>query len=507
MRRRFTSSMTFRLLMTWLALSLASFAWAAATPLGASPDEPAHIIKAASVAHGQFIGEPTTAPAVTKVQVPAGLAQAGAWPCYAFHPHVSAGCMFEPTDGLAMTDATTSAGLYDPVYYALVGWPSTFIADSTAAVLAMRAVSGILVSFFLAFVYIGLLTLTRPLIAGLAFFAALTPMVLFLSSAVNPNALEIGAGAALLVGLLWAAGARSTAADAAPPRAVLVVVAVAGILLANARGISPLWMALIAVIVFIAVPWERLKYLLSTWRVRITVIALALGVAGAGAWLLATGTLGAMGTFPGAGKVGPLEAFVVMLVARSADPGLIGVFGWLDTAAPALVYVIWCVLLGGIALVAVLVSRGRELRVTLVAAGIFLLGPAVVQALSVRNSGYIWQGRYSIILLVCAVIVAAIAIERSIAELPAESMVVRRGVPIIAALVLLGQLYAFVGTMARYAGGSQASMLKPFTSPEWAPPGGAVVWTALLVASLAVPLFFWLTDVRREAIRTERIPV
>lgn len=501
MPKKFTSSIAYRFLIAWLGLSLASFAWAASTPLGASPDEPAHVIKAASVAHGQFIGEPTDAPAVTRVQVPAGLAQAGAWPCYAFHPEVSAGCMFKPADGLKMTDADTSAGLYNPAYYALVGWPSVFIADSTVAVLTMRAVSGVIVSFFLAFVFVGLFVLTRPLVAGVAFFAALTPMVLFLSSAINPNAIEIGTGAALLVGLLWAARGRAGDGDSPPSRCVLVVVAIAGLLLANARGISPLWMALIAALVFVLVPWPRLKYLLGRWDVRATIIVLGLGVIGAGAWLLATGTLGAMGSFPGAGKVGPFEAFIVMLVTRSADPGLIGVFGWLDTFAPALVYLIWSVLLGGVVVLALLVARARELRGTVLAIGIFLLGPAVVQALSVRNSGYIWQGRYSLILLVCAVIIAAIAISRWSAR--PSSTIARRAVPIVAVMLLLGQVYALVGALARYAGGSQASIFKPFTSPEWSPPGGAIVWVALFVVGLALPLLLWFSQ-SRGVTRTER---
>lgn len=502
MRRSFNPTVV-RFLIVWVALSVASFSWAIATPLGATPDEPAHIVKAASVAQGQLIGEPTDAPAVTLVQVPAGLAASSAWTCYAFNPSVSAACIDEPVDGLELTDAATSAGLYNPTYYALVGWPSTFIADSTTAVLTMRAVSAAIVSFLLAFVFVGLFAIARPLVAGVAFFAAVTPMVLFLAGAINPNGLEIAAGAALLVGLLWAArGSKDVPGESpAPSWGVLAVTALAGILLANSRGISPLWMALIAAMVFVIVPWSRMKELLARWDVRATIVLLGLGVAGAGLWLLTTGTLGAMGTFPGAGEVSPMKAFIVMLVTRTADPGLIGVFGWLDTFAPGTAYVIWSMLLCGIAVIALVLARGRELAGAAFATAVFLLAPPIVQALSVQNSGYIWQGRYSLVLLVCLVIVAAVAISRHTGDAPESSPIPVRGVIVVSLLVLIGQVHTFVSTIGRYAGGGPTPEFSALASPEWTPPGGTILWTIVFAVSLIVPMLVW-----RSATRTVRIP-
>ena len=479
--------------VVWAALSIASIAWGISTPLGASPDEPAHIIKAASVARGELIGDPTAAPAVTRVRVPIGLSEASSWTCYAFNPAIGANCIGHIDGGLKLHTAFTSAGLYNPTYYAIVGWPALFIPDPQTAVFAMRAVSGILSSLFLAFAFTILLRLVHPVIAGAAFFTALTPMVLFLSGAVNPNSLEIATGAAFAVGLLY------VVLDGHGPRQLVVLgfTAASGFLLANARGISPLWMALIGIAVLIVSPWSRTRALFARRSVLIAVGVMFVGVILAGVWLLRTGSLGSMGVFPGAGKTTPVRGFYEMLVNRTFDPGVIGVFGWLDTPAPNVVYFIWIGLFAAIIAGAFALARGRTFYGFLFALASLLLVPPVVQALSVEKTGYIWQGRYTLVAFVFTAIMGAVAIGRSrfvtssALSSSSASGPVSGFVAVIVSAVFVGQVYCIVTAVNRYSGGTTSSIFGFLNHPAWTPPGGTVIWLVLLSIGLAVPLAIW----------------
>ena len=480
-----SSRLTF--VVVWAALSIASIAWAASTPLGASPDEPSHIIKAAAVVRGEFIGELTAAPAVTKVEVPIGLSEASSWTCYAFNAGVGANCIGHIDSGLRLHSAKTSAGLYNPIYYAIVGLPSLFIPDTQTSVLAMRALSGVLSSLFLAFAFTILLRLVRPAIAGAAFFAALTPMVLFLSGAVNPNSLEIAAGAALTVGLLY------LVLDARGPRqsVVLGFVAASGFMLANSRGLSPLWMALIGVAALIVAPWSRTKALLAKRGVLIALGIMIVGVLFAGIWLTSTGTLGAMGVFPGAGQTTPARGFYEMLVNRSMDAGVIGVFGWLDTPAPGIVYLIWSGLFAAIVASAFAIARGRALVGFLLALASLILVPPLVQSLSVEKTGFIWQGRYTLVAFVYVLLFAAIAIGRSRFVAERASAPVGGFIVVIAAAVLIGQVYSMTTAINRYSGRGASSISGFLHDPTWTPPGGSLLWVVLLAISMIVPLILW----------------
>ena len=491
------------LVVSCLLLFLVSASWAISTPLGASPDEPAHIIKAASVARGQFIGEITEAPAVTRVQVPSGLAAASKWPCFAFDGAKEADCIPEVKNGTDLVGATTSAGLYNPTYYAIVGLPSLLTDDTSRAVMLMRLAGGLVASFFLAITFCAMVRLGNPLWTGLGFVAALTPMVFFLNGAVNPNALEIATGAALLASLLVVVTGRSS-----HDRWWLGAVAISGFLLAQARGLSPLWMALIAVAVLTFTPWGRLAVLLKRFDVWATVLILAAGVAVSGMWILLTGTLGSMGVFPGAGEVGRYEAFVEMLVGRSFDPGLVGVFGWLDTLAPSFNYVLWSFMALGLVVGALTVARGRALAGVIVCLAGLMLVPPVVQAASVETSGYIWQGRYALVAFVVVMLIAGVAIgaDPRMAAAPTALRQSTRFIGIVGGLIVIGQVFALITTIKRYSVGTDTSWLDALQqAPLWVPPGGTAMW--LLVAGLGMSgiIVLWAWAFRGSAVGDRRV--
>lgn len=460
-------------------LFLVSAAWAISAPLGAGPDEPAHIIKAASVARGQFIGDVTDQPAVTSVQVPTGLADASAWPCYAFNGQQDASCVPPVSDEAALVPATTSAGLYNPVYYAMVGVPALLTQDTSLSVIVMRLAGALVVSVLLGATFCALVRLGDPLVTGVGFFAAVTPMVFFLAGVVNPNAMEIAAGLALLTSLLVVISGRT-----GRPTAWLVTAAASGVLLAQARGLSPLWMALIAVVLLVMTPAGRLRELLKRRSVWVTLAILAAGAAAGALWTLRTGTLGSLGTFPGAGEVTPVRAFFTMLVDRSFDPGIVGVFGWLDTPSPGYAYVLWSCLGLGTVVIGFVLGRGRPVWGLAVAVAGFVFVPPVVQGLSVTSSGYIWQGRYGLIAYAVMVVVAAVAVAfAGRGERMLDSAARRRTLWLLGVLIVTGQVFSLATEIKRFSVGLDGDWLDIVRNPMWSPPAGPLVW--LLLGALA----------------------
>jgi hypothetical protein len=481
---------------SWLGILILSASWALATPMGGSPDEPAHIIKAAAVAQGQLLGEPTSKPAELRVTVPTGISEAATWPCYAFEPTKTAACVVNAVSDVGgLSQTTTSAGLYNPVYYALVGWPSLLSENPKIAVLGMRLVSALISSLFLAVALTVLLQFRRPFIASATFVAAATPMVYFLNSAVNPNSLEISAGAALLSLLLWVTiGPR----PGEHFRIALVLIGVSGALLFNTRGISPFWVALIAAAVLIATPGARLAALFRKWEIWACLAVLLAGVGFALAWILMSGTLNNMGNFPGAGATTPSQAFIVMLLDRSFDPGLVGVFGWRDTVSPSFTYVLWSALGAGVGTVALTMIRRRALYAYIVMALGLFIGPPLIQALSVENSGYIWQGRYTLVAYVCFILLSGVGM-----MLAPRSHAITATRPVAVSLfwafgvlVAVGQVWALAASIKRYAVGVDGTWASVLLNPQWQPPVGVLPWlaTALIGQALILAVLYAALD-------------
>lgn len=476
------------LLASWAGLFLLTSVWALSTPVIASPDEPSHIIRAASVARGEIIGQPTKLPWEKTVQVPESIADAQQWQsCFAFNPNAPASCIPPAPDSLTLTSAQTTAGLYNPTYYALVGWPSLFIEDGKAAIFAMRLVSGLIVSFLLAATFTLLLGFGRPRLATVGFIAAATPMVYFLAGSVSPNAIEIAGGAAFFVGLLrLTIGPR----DGIRFGWTMALIALAGSLAVTSRSITPFWLVMLIVAVLIASPWKGVVEIARRWQTWTAAAIVAVVSVLSVVWVLVTGTLGAMGNYPGAGQVGPARAFVEMLIDRSLDAGLIGVFGWLDTPSPNFVYILWSAAALLIVLVSLIALRRRDLFSMVFMVALFFIAPAAIQAASVMKSGYIWQGRYTLIVFVCMILLAVILIGRtSTVLLPQGSATtLRRFDWWFAGLFAVGHAWAVAAAIRRYALGVQADWIDVLRSPSWLPPLGFLPWV-LLAAAASIGLF------------------
>jgi hypothetical protein len=470
--------------VAWLLFSMLGIAFAVANPIGASPDEPSHLVKAASVVRGELFGVAT--PEGNEVVVPQYVAHSHQV-CFAFQPNQTADCVTpvpEPAD--APVVALTQSGFYNPVYYALVGWPSLVFDDSTG-IYAMRIMSALLTGSLLALVVMVVSTWSRPLLPLLGVAVATTPMVLFLSGSVNPNALEMAGTLAAFAGL-WSL-VRHPDPSLRAVRVAVIVVAAA--LSANTRAVAPAWIVIAVVLAFLAAgSWQRVVGIL---RQRAVIVGVALSVAAllaAAVWTFVTGRIDASDgvddyrEFPGVGT-NPIVGFLQTLV-RTVDfgAGAVGIFGWLDTSLPHTVYFIWAVLVGGLAVVAFLVLRRRPLVVAVALVGAFVLVPAVLQGLYVTSGGYIWQGRYALPLLAIAIVgLAALLAE----ELPDPSpSVARRLVVLVLLGWVVGHGYAFVVNLKRYAAGVDGAWGALLNPASWQPPGGSLLWIVAFAATLVV---------------------
>ena len=464
-----------------LFLSLLSACWAIATPVGAAPDEPAHLVKAASLWHGQLEGENTSSGQL--VQVPEWIAETQTQTCFAFEPEVTPDCAPPSSGDDDLVTSITSAGRYNPSYYLLTAWP-VLLAEDQSGVYAMRIVSGLVVALTTA-LGIGLLATWRawrlPILGALV---AATPMMLFLGGVVNPNALENAAAFTVFAGML------TVVLDRAEGRRLTIALVIVGVVTAvgvNLRALGPLWLAIAVLVPLVLLSRERLLALLRRRIVWVAVGLAVLGLAGAGAWTLTSNALAAGMDTPPPGTPGigesPVNGFIwTLLMSAEYGQGIVGVFGWLDTPAPLAVFTLWAALLGALLITAGVVLRGRLLLVVGGLALLLLLLPPILQAVYIQQGGVIWQGRYALPLYSCLVLAAACALAVALRGIP--SRIVTRLAVIVAACWFVAQALAFGGALRRYAVGLSASWLD-LLEPEWSPPGGVIPIAVIAVILLA----------------------
>jgi hypothetical protein len=169
--------------------------------------------------------------------------------------------------------------------------------------------------------------------------------------------------------------------------------------------------------------------------------------------------------------------------------GSIGLFGWIDTPAPAITIGAWAVALSATIVPAYLLIRGRARWGIILLGAAFLLTPPLSQAAVVMTSGYIWQGRYTLALLAMLLVACGVCLDR--ATLPefgvsADAARVGRGLLITLLTALAtGQVAAFVIALQRYVIGADKPLQLMITHPQWQPPLGWVTLTIILTAVVA----------------------
>ena len=427
------------------------------------------------MAHGQIYVPPTSAVAGTggQVTITRGLLDsAKKESCVGFHPKVTATCVPDPGPDTTRVAVPSGAARYNPVYYFVVGLPS-LVLGNRHLVLAMRLVSAALSAWMLtwALTSAGLTRHPRVSIAALLF--GLTPMAVFMAASVNPNGLEVTAAAAAWVNALL------LARRAGPPELRRLLVrraAIAASVVLLMRSLSPLWIAIIVLVVLASVVGASARNLFRRDVVPWFALVIGVGVL-ALVWIVVAKSLQiSQLEEPVHWSFGRRWSLVWQYLPTRLDQEL-GVFGWGDTPLPRVYYPVWGVLCAvGFAAALVLVRwRDRIALVLVAAAAIFV--PLLIEAAEFNSDGLVWQGRYSLPVSVGVAATAAIAL--------GESRWVRPSVDWLMSLVFstaatVVWIVGFGWALHRYING----LGEPFSlNGPWQPPIGG---HPLIAAQIAV---------------------
>jgi len=471
---------SFTLLFAFMAI------WSLATPLFASPDEPAHVARAVSLVRGgELLGHSIRGanPAYTEVTIPALYAEGPTYAgCYAFKDTVPASCNPALTAPDHNVVTRTYVGRYPPLYYAIVGLPSLFTV-STAGLYLMRIMSDLLGAIYLALAVMSVTAWSKNRLLFLGLIVAVTPMTVFLSSVVNPSGLEITAATCLWCSALILVTERSSD----PPTGLVAVVVAAATGLMLVRGLSPLWVALIVIVVACVAGRRALVSISRSRAVRLSLLILVPTTLFAVVWIVAARALDLL---PLGIPVGRDETRAHLLASIIGDTGfwiqqMIGLFGWLDTYSPLLTYLIWYAALSLFALLAlVCYQRLRDLAALVLLILIVLIVPILITYEQAHHVGIDWQGRYILPMAVGIPLLSAVMVGRS----DLLHNVQARLALVVCALVGIGQIGAFAQTLRRYAVGLAGPL--DYLHGSWRPPLGAGLLTAGAVIAMALLMAF-----------------
>ncbi len=384
--------------------------------------------------------------------------------------------------------APTSVGLDLPAFYAVVGLPS-LVTSTASGVYLMRIVSALICAALLASALMSLRSVVPGWLAATGLGFALTPMTAFLSGTVNPNGLEICAA----IGA-WASGAvlahnASTRVDGLLVRRTAIAMAV----LVLMRGLSPLWLGIIAVTCLALASRAGLRNLAASASVRrwgVLVIGASLFTV---AWVVIVRPLDNLyrhGPDPGpvgvATLVPPVVRHLVRPVPNDDREGRMA----RHVSAGSHLRVVDLVL-GALVVMAIAFASRRHAAIVVVLAGLSIVVPVLIDVSQARKIGLGWQGRWTLPLAVGVPIVAALALAWS----SRRKVLERPWVPVVlAACFVVAQFAAFAQTLRRYTVGAHGP-LDFWLHPSWSPP----VPTWLLLGTALVVLVVLATLIWRPA--------
>ena len=468
--------------------------WSFASPLVAAPDEQAHIIRAVALDHGQM-GTPFKHQKVNvTVYVPESIYFTNIYPmCWQFKGTVPATCSPAWNTSETSTPALTYVGHYPPLYYLLVGTAS-FVSEEKAGIYLMRLISAGLSSFMIAMCAYTITRWSRRRTMAVGVFLAFTPLAFFLSSSVNPSGFEIATAiclwsAAVIFGLDYADD---------PPHGLIVVIGVAATVLILIRGLSPLWVLLVALTILSLVGPRRLLDLVQHRRdVQIALGVICVAGLFAAMWIFSQGTLNILAVGAPVPK-SDSELQVVNIVFHQTWRWIredIGVLGWLDTPFPATLYLMWKLLVGALVVIGLIRATWRQRIILLAICALAVAIPVALVTHQARVLGVVWQGRDGMPLTVGGIILAA-----SLCAKAGRSSTVERGVAIaVVAVVSLLDMVAFYTNMRRYAVGVHSNHWFFLHNVGWSPPTGQFLTLALYgivttVIAVLVALWLWFAD-------------
>lgn len=428
--------------------------WSLATARYAGPDEPAHVLRAAAVANGEFEGRPVPglAPGFRAVVVPAVLAS-GDPSCFRHAARRPAVCAVAAEGIVGTARAATSAGTNPPLYYAMVGIPVRLLADPSQVVW-YRIIAAAWCALALACALGRSRSIGPP---GLV-VAGLTPAAWFLFGVVNPNSLEIS-----LAALAWVAVVRLLRAGTASAGEIAWFSVPAALAIAI-RPIAVIAVAAMVVVVLVGRGgWRQVLRLVPSWQARTALLAPP---------LTAVLSIAAWTWWSSVDVNDPRTASTLSLLAtlrRAVQDTsrtlrqMAGSLGWLEFSAPSVAQLSWWILIA-VAGVLVLSNRSGIRWAWVSIAALLLAMPIVFEVTVAHRVGFIWQGRYSISTGIGLVIVGfGLGFDRC-----ADTSGSRRVRLAVLVLPAIAEVATFWTALRRFTVGTDGSWW--FTRAAWHPP-------------------------------------
>ncbi len=425
---------------------------------------------------GEVVGVRASGP-YTAVHVPAGIVGTR-YTCFVFQPSVPASCAPPLSDSTRIVTATTYAGRYPPLYYALVGWPTLFV-QGDLAIYLMRGISALLAALFLAGAFRSAASSRAHRLLLVALAAVVTPYVLYFSGSVNPSGLEMAAAIGAWTSGLVLVGDPDRLTD----RRLIVRFGIALAVLVQLRGLGPLFGATVVGTLVALFGFRPFVRLLADRTGRLVALVVALSALFCVLWTILVGGLALLGGAflpPHAGALAALNGSTVRFGGDLVE--MVGMFGWWNaTFLPRWTYLVWFGIGGGLAAIGLLLGRGRR-RIVAIALAVFSVAlPIVLVAAEARTTGIVGQGRYWVPLVAGAVLVAAY-ICRPLVE-PLFATVAT----LVAVLTVAVDVVAFRYVLDRYRFGLHRGR----AAAPWSPPAGAVALMAVFVVLLLVMCLWW----------------
>lgn len=471
-------------LMRWIVASglllCVMLLWDIATPNPSGPDESAQLIKSAAIVRGTLIGTPK--PGASKssgtvlVSVPATFDSIRSHaPCDYGSPDKPTGCGPALVGSSKLIRIETYEGRYPPLYYAITGLP-TLVTSTPSVVYAMRAMGALVVAVLLGMAFAALITWGRSRLVLVALAAVVTPTALYLGGVVNPSGMEIAGATAFWTTTLILVFYEYED----PPMSLVVAASVAAVALCASRPLSTAFYAFVIVAVTLLRP-ARARRLLAARRTKVALggtfgFALLSGI-----YVLAARAYEVEG-FPIAKRSEIDYVFAVLGRTDRYLQQMVGAFGSPNFALPVPLLMIWWILCSGLIIAGLVLAVRRD---ALVFAGITLflgfLFPFGIIFSHVKTDGIIWQGRYSLPMIVGLPLLGmALVAERY----PTVGVGAARRLATLAVPALtVGWIGGFYWVLRRYTVGLSTLHLDAFAQfpGSWAPMIPAVVVFALLV--------------------------
>ena len=449
--------------------------WSIGAPYFSGPDEPLHASRAWSVVHGQIIGEETNQGGFRLVEVPAWLdADRNDTSCYRLDTEKVADCFsLEPSSRIV---TTRTQGAQFPLFYMIAGLPFRF-SDGGLSLLLSRVWAGLLAAALIASAVVTARNSDSRRWLLPATLLACTPMVFYIAGVMNPSGIEIASGL-----LLWVAS-LTIFCDRQVNRRALWRFAVAASLLILIRQLGPLWVVVIVSSCVLLSTIGRLKELLGNRNFRLAALVVAASVVLWALWSFSLKPLAISDS--GEGVDGPATEILRQQLGRLwvVLQESVGVFGWLEVRLPLTVYLIWIVgVLLFIALAVIFGPRKYALVPLFVLAAAILL-QTLGEFRTIKELGFMWQGRYTLPILVGVPLVSALAISRA-----NPSIAVSRLSKWIGGLLIWGALcLSYFQTERRYMVGSLGP-LDIWNRGIWNPPIPVLV----LLVGFSVSAAMWI---------------